>query len=175
MDVNKINREFERIYNENYDYIYKFLTVKVYERESAEDILQNVFLTFYQRMCEKEGEKIRDPRHYILKMAKRAVAEHYRSPGKQSCDINEVEIVDEKALDILENDDGYTFEEIMSGLSEADDLTFRIFILHFKYGCTLRKTAKELDLSESTVKSKMYRALKRIRQRYKEGDVYESI
>ena len=78
--------------------------------------------------------------------------------------------IDEKALDSLENDDGFTYEEILQCLKESDEVTYRIFLLHFGHDYTIEKTAKTLGLAESTVKSKMYRALKKLRKQMKEGE-----
>ena len=83
-----------------------------------------------------------------------------------------IEIIDEKALDSLENDDGFTYEEILQCLKESDEVTYRIFLLHFGHDYTIEKTAKTLGLAESTVKSKMYRALKKLRKQMKEGERY---
>lgn len=165
-----VRERFEMIYNKNYDYIYKYLIVKSDSRETAEDILQNVFLNFYKHML--AGEKILDPKHYLLRSAKHGLADHFRSKRVTDSIDDGIEIIDEKALDSLENDDGFTYEEILQSLKNSDEVTYRIFILHFGHDYTIEKTAKTLGLAESTVKSKMYRALKKLRKQMKEGERY---
>ena len=170
MNEKEVRERFEKIYNSTYDYIYKFLIIKSDSRETAEDILQSVYLAFYKRML--SGERVLDPKHYLLRMAKHGLADYYSHRKEtDSIDVG-IEIVDEKALDMLENDDSYTYKEIMGCLKDMDETTYKIFQLHFGHDCTLEKTANSLGLAESTVKSKMYRALKKLKKEIKEGERY---
>lgn len=170
MSESEVKDRFEQIYNSTYDYIYKFLALKVSPRENAEDILQSVYLDFYKRML--TGERVLNPKHYLLGMAKRRVADFYSGRKETESLDDNIEIVDEKALEQLENDDGFTYEQIMDNLKSTDEVTYRIFLLHFGHDYTIGKTAKTLGLAESTVKSKMYRALKRLGKEMKEGEGY---
>ena len=170
MNEKEVRKRFEDIYNSTYDYIYKFLVLKSDSRETAEDILQSVYLAFYKRML--SGEKVLDPKHYLLRMAKHGLADHYsRRRISESLD-DGVEIVDERSLDRLENDNGFTYDEIMREIKGMDETTYKIFLLHFGHDYTITKTANTLGLAESTVKSKMYRAVKKLKKRSKEGEGY---
>lgn len=174
MSENQINREFEKVYYNCYDYIYKYLLTKLSSRETVEDVIQSVFLKYYQVVS--EGKRILNPKHYILRMAKYAVADFYRShQNEETRDISEIEIIDERALNMLERDTTFTYEEIMSAVEKADKVTYQIFVMHFQYGYTIEKTAKMLKIPQSTAKSKLYRELKRIKEKLKEGAFYESV
>lgn len=170
MSEENVRERFEMIYNKTYDCIYKYLVVKADSRETAEDILQSIYLRLYKHML--AGEKILDPKHYLMRSAKHALADHYRSKKATDSIDDGVEIVDEKALESLENDDGFTYDEILKSLKDSDEVTYRIFLLHFGHDYTIEKTAKTLGLAESTVKSKMYRALKKLRNQVKEDERY---
>lgn len=170
MNEMEVRESFEQIYNSTYDYIYKFLILKISPREAAEDILQSVYLDFYKRML--TGERVLDPKHYLLRMAKHRVADHYAGKKETESLEDNIEIVDERALEQLENDDGFTYEQIMEDLKKTDEVTYRIFLLHFGHDYTIGKTAKTLGLAESTVKSKMYRALKKLKKQMKEDERY---
>ena len=50
--MDEITQRFEKIYNSTYDYLYKYLILKSDTRETAEDILQSVYLAFYKKMQE---------------------------------------------------------------------------------------------------------------------------
>ena len=73
---------------------------------------------------------------------------------------------------MLENDDSFTYEEILSCLKDMDETTYKIFLLHFGHDYTIEKTANTLGLAESTVKSKLYRTLKKLKKEIKEGERY---
>lgn len=174
MSENQINWEFEKVYYSCYDYIYKYLVTRLGSRETVEDVIQNVFLKYYQVIS--KGKGVLDPKHYILRMAKCAVADYYRFHQTEDAqDISETEIIDERALSILERDTTFTYEEIMSAVQKTDKVTYQIFVLHFQYGYTIDKTAKMLKIPQSTAKSKLYRGLKRIKEKLKEGAFYESV
>lgn len=58
----------------------------------------------------------------------------------------------------------------MSYLKSSDDTTYRIFVLHYQYGYTIKKTASYLGLSQSTVKSRLYRTLDKLKKTYCEKE-----
>lgn len=126
---------FVQAYNDTYDYINRYLTSKLPTRELIEDALQSVYLDFYRSLITTQGE-IKNVRHYILRIAKHYVADHYRQQPKA------------------------TFE----------DITYRIFVLHYQYGYTIKKTASCLGLSQSTVKSRLYRTLDKLKKTYCEKE-----
>lgn len=170
MNEMEVREHFEKIYNNTYDNIYRFLIIKADKRETAEDILQNVYLAFYRKML--TGERVLAPERYLMRMAKHQLADYYSERRKCESLDSGTEIIDEKALEQLQNDDSYTYEEIMQHIKNIDELTYKIFLLHFGYDFTIGKTAKMLGLGESTVKSKMYRALKKLRNGTKESGEY---
>lgn len=162
--------QFEKIYNNTYDYLYKYLLLKADTHETAEDILQSVYLAFYKKM--QEGTKVFDPKHYLLRMVKHRLADHYRSRIEMESIDKAAEMIDENALKELERKDGFIYEEILAALKAADETTFRIFLLHFGYDLTLKETAKTLGIAEMTVKNRLYRTLKKLKKEMKEGGKY---
>lgn len=161
---------FIKAYNDTYDYISRYLNSKLSPDQSAEDALQSVYLDFYRSLINTDGE-IKNVRHYILRIAKRYVADHYKEHSKNTFeDIDDLNIADEKALSTLENADFFDYEQVMSYLKSSDDTTYRIFVLHYQYGYTIKKTASCLGLSQSTVKSRLYRTLEKLKKTYCEKE-----
>jgi len=163
-----VKERFEVIYDKTYDSVYRYLITKVSPREAAEDILQNCYLEFYKKML--EGEQILMPKHLLMRMAKRRAADYYRSYTPTEDLDDNIAICDEKALKELEKDSSFEYEHIMKLIAESDDAAYRIFYLHFHCGHTLEKTARELSMSESTVKTKIYRTLKKLKKQLTEGE-----
>lgn len=165
----KFSDIFVKTYNDTYDYICKYLALKFNCRELIEDALQSVYLDFYRALINTEG-KIRNPKHYILRIAKRYVADHYKDKEKNTFeDIDSLDIPDDKMLRKLENADFFDYEQVMGTLKKADELTYRIFVLHYQYGYTIKKTAAITKLPQSTVKSKIYRMLDKLKKTYCEN------
>ena len=74
---------FVQAYNDTYDYINCYLTSKLPTRDLIEDALQSVYLDFYRSLITTEG-KIKNVRHYVLRIAKHYVADHYRPQSRIS-------------------------------------------------------------------------------------------
>ena len=166
------DKYFESVYEKTYDYIYRFLVVKIKSRTIIDDIIQNVYLEFYQQLKKRGNEHFLSEKHYILKIARGKVSDFYKSDLQDEHeDIEDVTIVYEKALYDFENDTSFTFDEIMHILADTDNLAYRIFILHYKYDYTIKKTAKLLEIPEATAKTKIYRTLRKLKERYKEVQV----
>ncbi len=168
--MDEVTKRFEKIYNSTYDYLFKYLLLKSDTRETAEDILQSVYLAFYNKM--QSGETVLDPKHYLLRMVKHKLADHYSKRIIMESIEEAQEVVDEDALRQLESSDSYIYEEVLEKLKAADDLTYRIFLLHFGYDLTIKETAKALGVAEMTVKNRLYRTLKKLKKEMKEGDNY---
>jgi len=72
---------FERAYREHHKRLFSFILRSVGRRESAEDILQEVFLRLAQR--ERLLTSGRDLRPWLYKVASSRVIDHYRSRAVQ--------------------------------------------------------------------------------------------
>jgi RNA polymerase sigma-70 factor (ECF subfamily) len=120
----------------------------------------------------QEGAKVLDPKHYLLRMAKHSLADHYSARIVMESIDEAKDVVDEDALRQLEQTDSYIYEEVLEQLKAADELTYRIFLLYFGYDLTIKQTAKALGVAEMTVKNKLYRTLKKLKKEMKEGENY---
>ena len=168
--MDEVTQRFEMIYNNTYDYLYKYLLLKADSRETIEDILQNVYFAFFKKM--QEGANILDPKHYLLRMVKHKLADHYSSRIVMESIDEAMEVVDEDELRKLERSDGFIYEEVLASLKASDETTYRIFLLHFGYDLTIKETAKQLGVAEMTVKNRLYRTLKRLKKEIKEDGRY---
>ncbi|ADU24132.1 RNA polymerase sigma factor [Ruminococcus albus] len=174
MSKNDVSSKFQKIYDDTYDYIYRYIMSKADTRENAEDLIQNVYLTFYRKML--SGATVLNPKHYLLRIAKNDLADHYGSAAERRNRItvenidDHFDIPDEDALTTLEQTECTAYEEVMEQLKKSDITAFNIFMLHFGQGLTLKETAKALSMEESTVKTKMYRMLKKLQKTVKEDD-----
>lgn len=167
-----VTLQFQKIYDDTYDYIYRYIMSKADTRENAEDLIQNVYLTFYRKML--SGATVLNPKHYLLRIAKNDLSDHYGSDAVRRNKItvenidDHYDIPDDDALTALEKTECTAYEEVMAVLKRSDITAFNIFMLHFGQGLTLRETASVLEMEESTVKTKMYRMLKKLKKTVKE-------
>ncbi|HCJ41109.1 RNA polymerase sigma factor [uncultured Ruminococcus sp.] len=174
MSKKDVTSQFQKIYDDTYDYIYRYIMSKADTRENAEDMIQNVYLTFYRKML--SGATVLNPKHYLLRIAKNDLADHYGSDAARRNKItvenidDHYDIPDDDALTALEQTECTTYGEVMEELKKADITAFNIFMLHFGRGMTLKETASALGMEESSVKTKMYRMLKKLKKTVKEDE-----
>ena len=64
-------------------------------------------------------------------------------------------------------------DEIWEYLARGDLLTFRIFILYFSQDVGLKEIAQMLHVNENTVKSRLYRTLKKLEAIFQWQEVAE--
>ena len=77
------------------------------------------------------------------------------------------EAVERELLDVeADPDDQVLCDEIWEFLSRGDPLTFRIFILYFSQDLGLCEIAQALHVNENTVKSRLYRTLKKLKETF---------
>ncbi|MGL5635236.1 MAG: sigma-70 family RNA polymerase sigma factor [Sarcina sp.] len=160
-----------QVYNDTYDEILKYIISKCNNIEDAKDILQNVYFNFYKAL---EKKKIENYNKYIFKIAKNEIYKTYGILGivKNNIPIfslgaTELEFNKDDALRITDDFDANLIcNEIYSYLKQSNTLTFKIFILHFKCDMKIKDISKTLNISESTVKNKLYRTIKELKKTF---------
>jgi len=168
-------------FNENYDALYYKVTSYVISKCNnicdVEDIVQEVFIEFYELISKKGEEYIINPEAMVIQIAKFKILKHYKvweklkiftSLYKQNEDGEDYEVEQPENIDIP---DFYinveTTSEIWKILMEKPQDVQKIFGLFYYCDNTIKEIAALLSISESLVKHKLYRTLEEIRGIYK--------
>lgn len=93
-------------------------------------------------------------------------------------DDNEINIIDLELTNNISLEEqvfnNSILEQISRYLSQKPELTKKVFYLFYYSENTIPQISKELNISESNVKNKLYRTVKEVRQIYgKDGAFYE--
>lgn len=172
MTLKKTNEELlHDIYNETYDDILRYVISKCNKIEDVQDIIQNTYFNFYKAIKSKE---IKDFRKYLFKIAKNEIFKTYgilalakKNIPVFSLAFEDIGFTKDESLMVTENFDASLIcNEIYSYLHSGDDLTFKIFILHFKYDLKIKDIGTNLKISESTVKNRLYRTIKELKNTF---------
>ncbi len=163
--------EFDRIYSQTCRRIYSAAVAGARTFSDAEDIFQETYVELLGAL--KKGRQINEPAAYLMTILRRRLSEHYRGAARQQeiADIVMGYGSDEPTDDLDIEESCITeqlYEEMISLLKAKDEVTQQIFYLYYRLDRSLPETAAELDLPLSTVKSKLYRALKELRKHYRE-------
>lgn len=165
-----INQEtlkvFNKLYDETYNDVSKYIVLRCSNIDDVADIIQNVYLDVYKRLYKnKEITKT-----YIIGIAKNKVRDYYRFNYKAKfislfSNNEEIPLIDsipsdidiEKSMSIK-----YDTQLVWDYLKGKNVIISKIFYLYFKLELTLKEISEELDISISNVKHYLYRTLKEL-------------
>lgn len=166
---------FNKIYAETSAQLLRYVVIKTSNADQVEDILQNVYRDFYERIRKKGFSDIKSPGAFLGALAKRELARHY----KRKAATLERERDFEDCGEMVEAD-GVDFDELMErkdlmrqigGLIKKLPLvSYKTFVLYYFYDMPVAEIARSLGISESNVKDRLWRARNAVRKAIK-GDM----
>lgn len=169
--MESLEEKLVEIYEETYKDVFRYIVSKCENISDVQDLIQNTYLNFYKAMKKKE---IKEPKKYIITIARNeiyktygivALAKNHIPIFSLGNDIQEYMIDD--ALKVTENYEvNIICDEIWSFLERGDPLTFKIFIFYFKEDMKIKEIAKVLSVGESTVKNRLYRKIKELKEKF---------
>ena len=165
------NRYIEKVYEETSSYLIKYITVKCRCTEDIQDILQNTYLGFIDTIQKHGYAGIFNPKHYLLRIAKREIAKYYGEKAEHDkvvvASTSDEDYIEKDLEHFLEqdfcNENGFSVE-IWDSIESLGVLTAKIFTLRFVYDQTIEKIAKQLEITPSQVKNLLYRGIKLLRE-----------
>jgi RNA polymerase sigma factor (sigma-70 family) len=165
-----INGYIEQVYRETSSYLIKYITLKCRSTEDIQDILQNTYLGFIDTVANKGYTGIFNPKHYLLRIAKREIAKFYEDKSEHDnvvvASTDDEDYVEKSLDEFLEHDftgdHGFSVE-VWDRIESFGALTAKIFTLRFVYEETIERIAKQLDMTPSNVKNHLYRGLKALK------------
>lgn len=169
----------ERIYLEFHLSISKYIILKCDKTNDVQDILQNTFLCFFNRVRKFGVKHVLFPKQYLLRIAHDELSKFYKEKALKSDLINKStesfiddECFDEREFEYFLNKDTYDDKILIYDIWETinlfDEIDKKIFLLRFIYDTRLEDISKELNLSLSSVKNRLYRGLKKLNNIFKE-------
>ncbi|GAB3764665.1 RNA polymerase sigma-70 factor [Spirosoma pomorum] len=154
---------FAEIYDRYWSLLYRLAYQKLRTRETAEELVQDLFVSLWSRRAEAH---IRDLRPYLLTALRFSIINHIESLRVHERFVayyesflmqTDTESTDELALQDLTN----AIEKSLQTLPEKSQQVFRLS--RFEY-LTIPEIAQRLDLSEKAIEYHLTRALKVVRE-----------
>lgn len=165
---------YSGLYRATYRRMYGYTVSNARSLSDIDEILQNAYLSCWKRI--KTGFRPDDPESYVFIAVKNSLRSYYRLKRRESAELaftDDPDSTDNGLAELLSEDisdavaDKITADGIWRELFTGDGLTARIFLLYFRQGYTIAESAKCLNVSESTVKNRMYRTLKTLADKYR--------
>ena len=181
-EVNKmINQKalniFDELYDRTYNEISKYVVCKCNNIDDVCDILQNIYLDVYRKICDNYTIS----NSYVFGIAKNKIKDYYRFKykykfislfsSKENLSLIETlpsDIDIEKSVFMK-----YDSDMVWNYLKNKKVIISKVFYLYFKLNLTIKDISEELNISQSNVKHYLYRTLKELNTYLeKKGDGY---
>ena len=167
--------KFNDVYDKTYLDLLKYVIIKCHNINDTNDIIQEVYLEFWNILNKKEllNNNIKS---YLIGIANNKIKKHYTLLQKiKTISIFEKNDKDIQLIDLLE--DKINIENIVI---EKDNWNLiwqfikdkknqdipKVFYLYYKLELSIKEIAKELRVSESYIKNLIYRTLKELQIKF---------
>ena len=157
------DRLFQEIYEKYYHKVLGYITSRVNDAHTAEDLASDVFFKCYRNLDRYDAAKGAEST-WIFTITNNTLKNHYRD-RKLTSSIDAMEGFDVPFEE--EFDHAMRLEEIRAYLDEAldelDEISRRILVMRFYDEMKTKEIAARVGLTESNVRVKLSRTLKRLR------------
>ncbi|MFL9845746.1 RNA polymerase sigma factor [Flavobacterium rhizosphaerae] len=155
---------FDSVYTENWKALYAFAYNILQDKESSEDILQEIFIDFWVRMEETE---IQNFRAYLYQAIRNQCAKKLKNKKLTPVEITILEQSAQLAEEQEQND--FPKEEIIKEVRQKaqqilPEKCYEIFVLRFYEHMNISDIASFKNVSTSTVENQINKALKLLKQ-----------
>ncbi|MBP9759224.1 sigma-70 family RNA polymerase sigma factor [Candidatus Dojkabacteria bacterium] len=157
-------RTFEKIYEQNFQKIYRFFILRSLSKENAEDLTSNTFLSFAEHLS--QNKKIDQPSNYLYGIAKIKFIEFLKHKYNEvPLNIENINIAEELMHSENVTKDRYLLERhlynLIDELPTKQRVIMRLRVID-KYKLTEVATKLKKDLNY--VKTTQKRAIKKIKE-----------
>lgn len=171
-----IASRFDEIYNSTNKTVLAYITAKCRATDDIADVFQDTYLELYQVLKKRGADYITNETAFILWIAKRKLAKYYSllrrlkifvsmngvDDDGETVDLTEFEIDSFEAEEFIVNKDLVLKAKQLINAKPND--VQKVFYLFYDVDLTIPQIAKSLSMSESSVKNKLYRTLKELRE-----------
>lgn len=159
------SQAFGELYDHYSPQIYRFIFLKVGDKEETEDLTHQVFLKAYENMPAYENQGFPFS-SWLYRIARNKVTDHYRTK-KSNIPLEsanpEIFIGTASASDML--DGVLESERVMKAVGTLKPEYQDVVIMRFVEGLSLKETADNMDKSVGAIKLIQYRAMQELKEK----------
>lgn len=155
---------FDKVYAKTYRPLLRYAIVHLSNPVDAEDALQNVYVQFYRRVETRGHLDILSPLAFLMKLLKNEIIRSYaeRSAHETSA------LAEDVAADPLSFEDAAETRAMAAQVFDAAKSlspdSYRVFVLYYGFELSVAEIAREMQLSEEAVKSRLHRSRNAVRR-----------
>lgn len=173
---------FNQIYDETSQKVLVYITARCSSTDQIGDLFQETYMELYRVLSRRGAGYIQRREGFVFRLARQrlwryyTLAERLRQllPLGWTSGRSETQAGGDELLESLpdqlrleeESVDRLLARQVLDSLRSRPAEVQKIFYLHFCMDLTLAQIARELGMSESSVKNKLYRTLAALRREY---------
>ena len=166
---------FGEIYDSTNKAVLALITAKCGRTADISDIFQDTYMELYKLLNERGVEYVTNEKALVLRIAKRKIARYYSllerlrlfvSISTTNEDGEEVDLSELEADSFLTDDFSINhalLDTIRQFIKSKPEDVRKVFYLMYDVDLTIPEIAQTLSISESSVKNKLYRTLKELK------------
>jgi RNA polymerase sigma-70 factor, ECF subfamily len=154
-----IHDHFLAVYNDHNQAIFRYLAIKIWDREIAKDLLQDVFMRFWNHI--DGGGEVRDLKPFLYRIARNLVIDQIRKKKP----VYSLDNIMEEGIDFGEDDnpikshaDKNFAENVIPKLDELESDYKEILVMKYLDDLTIPEIADILEIPANTVSVRLHRA-----------------
>jgi RNA polymerase sigma-70 factor (ECF subfamily) len=155
--------KFEQLYDMYYDCVYKYIFVSVKNKLNTEDIMATVFTRIFE--VQDKITEVKLAKSWIFRIAQDCIIDFYIKNNEVIPNENFLHMQNEKF-----QNEGITLRDELTEVKKAMDKlpedSKKILYLRFYGGLDFREIAETVNIAETTVKSIIFRAIKKIKENH---------
>jgi RNA polymerase sigma-70 factor (ECF subfamily) len=163
---------FAELYEEFLPRVFRYIRYRVNSEEVTEDLTSVVFekaLTNFEKYSKEKATFST----WIFSIARNAVIDHYRTQARRpslSLEKAEIEVPSNEPLPVETLEKMEEREKLRECISRLPAEEQEIIALKFGSGMNNRQIAKTMGLSESNVGTRLYRAVRKLRDSFRKAE-----
>lgn len=153
--------DFEKLFAEYSDVIFRFCLYKTSDRQTAYDLTQDTFLRLWKAM-NGGGQKIEKPKQYLYQIARNLVIDHYKKTKSLSLDALQEEGYDPQETGVLSADLLADISLLKKAIEDLEADYREVIYMRFVEGLGIEEIAENLNISTNLVSVRINRGRKKL-------------
>lgn len=154
---------FAFFYDKYVKNIYRFIYIKVANRQIAEDLTQDVFLKAWQHLVDKK--KIKSFQAFVFRIARNSVVDHYRSNNNQELPLEYIGELEDITKSITsEIDKSMEAAALLEEIRKLKPEYQEVLILRYVEELSIDDISDVMQKDNNNVRVTLHRALSKLKQ-----------
>ena len=154
---------FAFFYDKYVTNIYRFVLIKVSNKQVAEDLTQDIFLKTWQHLVDKRN--VKSFQAFIFRVARNRVIDHYRQSNKQELPLEYVpEIIDMSDNIEKDLDKAIDKDKLLQKIQQLKPTYQEVLLLRYLEDLSIDDIARVIQKDKNNVRVIIHRALNKLKQ-----------